>query len=183
MQQHGIISSWRDAIILQVRVGHRVDHVSDYPPSIFDLSSCPPFFNTHRFRRNITNEKIMTPDKNNIQVVMYSVTTSIKISLQNPQVLKLNKILFYTSQKQKKMSDLRPYFIQIVKHEEKGDRFARVNMELLTTPRKEPFNPFVKTDMPSQSYPSCLRPACPRKPGCGACGSCCPQIILYNMGT
>lgn len=101
-------------------------------------------------------------------------TTSIKISLQNPQVLKLNKILFYTSQKQKKMSDLRPYFIQIVKHEEKGDRFARVNMELLTTPRKEPFNPFVKTDMPSQSYPSCLRPACPRKPGCGACGSCCP---------
>lgn len=66
-------------------------------------------------------------------------------------------------------NDFRPYFILIRKEEEKGDKFARMNMEVKHQAIAEPSNPFTKKTVFTQTYPTKLIPASPRKACCFYC--------------
>lgn len=66
-------------------------------------------------------------------------------------------------------NDFRPYFILIRKEEEKGDRFARINMEVKHQAIDEQINPFTKKTVYTQTYPTKLIPAAPRKACCFYC--------------
>lgn len=67
------------------------------------------------------------------------------------------------------LNETRPYFIMIRKEEEKGERFARINMEVKHRPIIEPMNPFTKKTATTQTYPTKLIPAAPRKACCFYC--------------
>lgn len=66
-------------------------------------------------------------------------------------------------------NEIRPYFILIKKEEEKGDRFARITMEVKRKAIPEPINPFIKKNVFTQTYPTKLIPAAPRKACCFYC--------------
>lgn len=66
-------------------------------------------------------------------------------------------------------NDFRPYFIVIKKEEEKGDKYAKMNMEVKHQVRSAPINPFDKKSVFTQTYPSKLVPAAPRKACCYYC--------------
>lgn len=75
-------------------------------------------------------------------------------------------------------NDFRPFFILIKKEEEKGDKFAKITMEVKHKPIAEPINPFTKKAAFTQTYPTKLVPASPRK----ACCYYCSQFVqLKNM--
>lgn len=66
-------------------------------------------------------------------------------------------------------NDFRPYYILIRKEEEKGDRFARINMEVKHQAISEAVNPFTKKTVYTQTYPTKLIPAAPRRACCYYC--------------
>lgn len=66
-------------------------------------------------------------------------------------------------------NEFRPYFIQIRKEEEKGDKFAKINMEVKHRLIPEKMNPFVRKSTFTQTYPTTLKPAAPRKACCYYC--------------
>lgn len=66
-------------------------------------------------------------------------------------------------------NDFRPYYISIRKEEEKGEKLAKINLELKHNAIPEPWNPFVKKTVFTQTYPTCLIPAAPRKACCFEC--------------
>ncbi|CAK1554113.1 unnamed protein product [Leptosia nina] len=68
-------------------------------------------------------------------------------------------------------NEFRPYFILIKKEEEKGDKFARVTMEVKHRATKEALNPFTKKTVYTQTYPTKLIPAAPRKACCYYCSA------------
>lgn len=78
---------------------------------------------------------------------------------------------FIKAEKYLKMysNEFRPYYILIKKEEEKGDRFARINMEVKHRASPEPINPFTKKTAYTQTYPTKLIPAAPRRACCYNC--------------
>ncbi|KPJ06362.1 hypothetical protein RR48_14101 [Papilio machaon] len=66
-------------------------------------------------------------------------------------------------------NDFRPYYMQVKKEEEKGDKFAKINIELKRIATQEPLNPFTKKTAFTQTYPTMLIPAAPRKACCFYC--------------
>uniref|UniRef100_A0A2H1VIF4 SFRICE_039183 n=1 Tax=Spodoptera frugiperda TaxID=7108 RepID=A0A2H1VIF4_SPOFR len=73
-------------------------------------------------------------------------------------------------------SEFRPYFIVIRKEEEKGDKFAKINMEVKHHAMSESMNPFIKKTVSTQTYPTKLIPAAPRK---ACCFYCSFRILSY----
>lgn len=66
---------------------------------------------------------------------------------------------------------VRPFFILIQKEEEKGDKFARVKIEVNQKGIAESMNPFTKKSVYTQTYPTALVPAAPRRACCYFCNS------------
>lgn len=66
-------------------------------------------------------------------------------------------------------NEFRPYFILLRKEEEKGDKIARINVEVKHQAIREAHNPFIKKTAFTQTYPSRLIPAAPRKACCFYC--------------
>lgn len=59
-------------------------------------------------------------------------------------------------------NDFRPYFILIRKEEEKGDKYAKISMEIKHKAISDPENPFMKKTTFTQTYPTRLIPATSR---------------------
>lgn len=95
--------------------------------------------------------------------------------------IKIEKLYF------QKMSsnETRPYFILVRKEEEKGERFARINMELKHRPLPQSLNPFTKKAATTQTYPTRLIPAAPRKSCCFYCswGRMISQLAAKDEST
>lgn len=66
-------------------------------------------------------------------------------------------------------NDFRPYFIVIRKEEEKGDKYAKINMEVKYKAINDPGNPFMKKTVYTQTYPTTLVPAVSRIQCCMHC--------------
>lgn len=66
-------------------------------------------------------------------------------------------------------SNVRPYYLLVRKEEEKGDKYAKINMEVKHMGIEDPLNPFIKKTVFTQTYPTQIVAAAPRRACCFYC--------------